>query len=69
MLMSIQNTADKYNSIATMLDDAGYPKLATYMRQYKDENVIPGCVSAIINKTKPERMETILWQLSEIGAI
>ena len=63
------DSPDKFNSLATMLDDSGYPRLASYVRQYKDENVVPGCASAIINKTKPKQMETILWQLSEIGAI
>lgn len=59
----------KFTTIANMLEETGHPKMAAYMRKHKDEGIVKGCVRAILNAAKPERMETLAWQLEEIGAL
>jgi hypothetical protein len=59
----------KFTAIANMLEEVQKPKCAAYMRKFKDENLVKGFALAILSSAKPERMETLAWQLEEIGAL
>lgn len=59
----------KFITVSNMLNDLKKPRLAAYMRKFKDENLIRSFALVVLEFTHPTKKEDTLWQLEECGAL